>query len=203
MLAALTHYHAVLYYQDKHAAVGLQLHHAGNGDYTGSLAGISYGRDLGSLRLGAQFNYHRLSIAGYGSTATYSADLALIWQLTDKLYAGIQLLNPVPVTFGPDKTERFTSVYRLGIGYELSDAFFIATEVSKESGKTAYVQVAMQYQFIKKFFLRFCINTDEGRPAAAAGWEWNKIRLYLTGSYHSQLGMSPGLMMIFTHSKRK
>jgi hypothetical protein len=201
MLAALTHYHAVLHYQGKHAGAGLQLYQAGNGGYTESLAGLSYSRDLGQIRLGAQFNYHRLSIAGYGTGATYSADLAVLWQLTGKLQAGIQVLNPVPVSFGPDKSERFTSVYKLGVGYDVSDAFFVAAELSKESRSPADLQVAMYYQFASKFFIRLGINTDVGRPAAALGWEWKNIRLFLTGSYHSQLGMSPGLIMLFTNSK--
>jgi hypothetical protein len=203
MQAELNQYVAAVHYGLENSGIGLQAHYAGFSAYNESMACLSYGRNLGKISLGLQFNYHKISISGYGSDATYSADIAVIWQLTDKLRAGIQVINPVPVFFGPGKSEQYSSMYKLGMGFEFSEKCFLAGEIIKETEKTVNVVMAMQYQFSGKIYLKTGVNTDIGKPFAGVGWMVTDFRLDITGSYHPDLGFTPAMMLIFKSKKRK
>ena len=203
MLAELNQYVAAAHYGLVNSGIGIQMHYAGSSAYNESMAGLSYGRNLGKISLGLQFNYHKISISGYGSDGTYSADIAVIWQLTDKLRAGIQVINPVPVFFGPGKSEQYSSMYKLGMGFEFSGKCFLAGEINKETEKTVNVILAIQYGFSGKMYLKAGVNTDIGKPFAGVGWTLADFRLDVTGSYHPGLGFTPGMMVIFKNRKRK
>lgn len=51
--------------------------------------------------------------------------------------------------------------------------------------------------FVKQFFVRAGITSATSTSYAGAGVNWNNFRLDVTGSYHPQLGLSPGLLFIF------
>jgi hypothetical protein len=201
MLKELSQYNLVLAHSTTHANIGLKLHYSGFSDYNESSASLSYGRDLGKLRVGIRFNYHKISISGYGSTSTYSADMSVIWELTEKLRAGIQAINPVPVLFGPGKTEKYASLYKLGMGYELSDKCFLGGELNKETGKIINVQLLLQYRFAGMLSFRGGLNTDVGQPFAGIEWMLGDLRLGIDGSYHPDLGFSPALIVSFMKQK--
>jgi hypothetical protein len=201
MLEELSQHQAVLAYSTTNANIGLKLHYTGFSDYNESCASLSYGRDLGKIRLGIGFNYHKINISGYGSASTYSADISVIWQLTEKLHAGVQAINPVPVFFGPGKAEQYASVYKLGMGYEVSEKCFLAGELSKETGKLVNVLLALQYRLITRLSFRGGFNTDVGQPFAGIDLGFTNLRLGIAGSYHPDLGFTPSLLISFMKQK--
>ena len=202
MLKELGDYLLVGAYESNTSSVLVQLHYAGSSDYNESSAGLSYARNLGKVRAGIRFNYHRITIGGYGSGATVSGDVSLIWELTPKLRAGIQAINPMPAFFGPDRSEEYPSLYRLGIGYEISDKCFLAGDIIKETGKTVNLSLAFQYQVVSKLLFRIGVNTDTGSPSMSLGWLLKLVRVSITGSYHPDLGFTPGVMLTFLHKPK-
>ncbi len=188
-------------YATHRSSAGLQVQINGAAGYQESLAGISYGRLLGKIRVGARFNYHRIIVAGYGSSGTASADISLIWDLTDKLRAGILLLNPLPASFGVDNAEKYPSAFRLGAGYDLSNECYLFIVAEKFTTATADVNFGLHYNIRQKLFLRLGMHTGIMGPQAAAGWQLQLFRLYITGSYHPELGLSPGIQLIFKQKK--
>ncbi|RYY66382.1 MAG: hypothetical protein EOO13_15845 [Chitinophagaceae bacterium] len=197
MLEELGQYNMVLAYAKSNSIIGAKLNYNGFSEYNESSASLVYGHDLGKLSVGIGFNYHKVTFQAYGAASTYSADLSLIMQLTEKLRAGIQAINPVPVFFGPEKTEKYPAIYKLGLGYEVSEKCFLAGELLKETGKTVNVQVGLQYRLVNSIIFRVGINTDVGRPFAGIDWIFNKLRLCISGSYHPDLGFTPALMIAF------
>jgi hypothetical protein len=41
------------------------------------------------------------------------------------------------------------------------------------------------------------IATSTGSPYAGMGWQWKNCRADLTMRYHPQLGITPGLLLVF------
>jgi hypothetical protein len=203
MLEGMNAYAASLQYAMKSSAVGFNSHFFGSAGFQESQLSLAYGKNLGKLNLGVQFNYHRISVPAYGADGTISADISLVWELTANLKAGVHVLNPVPVKFGAQEAEMINTVYKMGMGYEISDKVFLGAELFKESGKQVHVYFALQYQFLAKFFFQAGINTEKGKPYAGFGWAFRNLRLHINGSYHPQLGFTPGMMLLFNASKSK
>jgi hypothetical protein len=203
MLKELSVYNIIIIDEFERSAIALQVSYGGFANYNESMCGLSYSRDLGKIRIGTRFNYHRLAAVGYGSASTFSADISLIWQLTEKLRAGIQAINPMPVMFGIDKSESYSSVYKLGLGYEVSEKCFLSMEAAKETAKSVNISFFLQYNLVERFHFRAGLNTDVGQPFLGIGWKLSGLRLYITGSYHPDLGITPGLTLLFSPKQHK
>ena len=55
----------------------------------------------------------------------------------------------------------------------------------------------------KQFFARVGIASENESPYAGAGISWNNLRLDISASYHPQLGISPGLMLIVNFKRKR
>src|SRR5205814_9284199 len=165
---------------------------------------LDYARILGNkVDVGVQFNYYSVQIPAYGNASVINFETGAILHLTEKLNAGVHVYNPVGGKFGKDEQEKLSSVYSGGIGYEASDKFFISAEIEKEEDQPVNVNAGMQYKFLPQLLARGGISTSTSSMYLGIGVGWKSIRLDITTSYHQQLGITPGLMVIFNLNQKQ
>jgi hypothetical protein len=128
--------------------------------------------------------------------------------LTGKLNAGVHVYNPVGGKLGTStslstKDEKLASAYKAGLGYDASDKFFISGEIIKEEDKAVNIIAGLQYQFAKQFFARAGFMSESGSAYAGAGVAWKNLRVDISTSYHPQLGLSPGILLIINFKGRE
>ncbi len=183
---------------------GIQANYAGFKNFNESKIGLAYGRSLGSkLSIGAQFNYYNYQIPQYQNASAINFEGGVIVHLTEKLNAGLHVYNPVGGNLGKTGNEKLAAVYKLGVGYDASADFNASVEVLKEESKSINLKAAVQYQFIKQFFARAGFMSETETVFAGFGLGWQNFRLDISGSYHPQLGFSPGLMLIYNFKEPK
>ncbi len=188
---------------------GLQLNYAGFKNFSENKIGLAYARKLGKLvDVGVQFNYYGYRIPAYGNASTINFEIGAMMHLTDKLNAGIQVYNPVGGKLGTSaslstKEEKLASAYKAGLGYDVSDQFFICAEIIKEEDKPVHVVAGLQYQFAKQFFARAGFIGESTTAYAGAGISWKNLRLDVSSGYHPQLGFSPGILLMINFNSRK
>lgn len=176
---------------------GVQADYFGYSAYNESQLGIAYARSLGAnLDVGVKFNYYSFRIPGYQSSSTVNFEIGAIAHLTEKLHAGIHLYNPVGGKLSKTDNEKLGAIYKFGVGYEAGDNFMISAEIVKQEDMPINVNAGVQYNFAKQFFARMGIASENESPYAGAGISWKNFRLDVSASYHPQLGISPGLMLI-------
>ncbi len=184
--------------------IGIQANYAGFADFNENKLALAYGRSLGkAVDIGIQFNYYSYRIPAYAGASSVNAELGAILHVTDKLNAGVQVSNPVPVKLGKQSDEQLASVYSFGLGYDASDHFYVSAEIVKEEDKAVSVNAGIQYQFAKQFFARAGMVSATGSGYAGAGVAWKNVRLDIATGYHPQLGFSPGLMLIYHFKQEK
>lgn len=172
--------------------------HFGYNAYRETEFSVGYGKNLGRIKIGVQFNYYSLQVPGYGSEALFNFEGGAILELSEHLHAGIHVFNPVGGKFGENNLEKFPSAYTAGIGYEASDKVFTAVEFIKEEGKPVNINIGLHYAFVKKFFAHLGLLTGTTSLYFGAGWQWNKFRIDITFGYHRQLGFTPGVLLMFS-----
>lgn len=176
---------------------GLQVNYAGYKNFNENKIGLAYARKLGKLvDVGVQFNYYSYRIPSYGNASTINFEIGAMMHLTDKLNAGIHVYSPVGGKLGKKSEEKLASSYKAGLGYDVSERFFISAEFVKEEDKPVNVLAGLQYQFAKQFFAKAGFISESSSAYAGAGVAWNNLRLDISSSYHPQLGFSPGLLLI-------
>ena len=204
LLSEANMFTAVVVLPTQQGNFGLQADYFGFTNYNESQLGIAYARSLGSkLDLGIKFNYYGFKIPGYANASAINFEIGAIAHLSDKLHTGIHVYNPVGGKLSKQDDEKLNSAYTFGMGYEASDKFFVSSEIVKEEDLPVNVNVGLQYNFKKQFFVRAGIATETTNSYAGAGISWKNFRLDVSGSYHPQLGFTPGLLLIINFNDKQ
>lgn len=184
---------------------GIQLNYAGFKNFTENKVGVAYARALGrAVDLGIQFNYYGYRIPQYGSASSINFEVGAILHFSEKFSGGVHVYNPVGGKLGKEyHQEKLASAYKLGLGYDASDNFYVSIEIIKEEDKPVNVVGGVQYHFAERFFGRAGILTETGNLFLGLGLGWKNLRLDISGSYHPQLGISTGMMLVLNLKQNK
>lgn len=183
---------------------GLQVNYAGFSNFNENKIGLAYGRKLGNLLdIGVQFNYYGYRVPLYGNASCVNFEIGAIMHFSDRFNGGIHAYNPVGGQLQKGESEKLASAYKLGLGYDATDNFYISAEIIKEEDKPVNVTGGVQYQFAKQFFARAGFLSETGSGFAGVGLGWKNLRIDFSGSYHPQLGFSPGILLIVNFKESK
>lgn len=196
LLSATSLYTAAVAIPTKNGNFGINVKYSGFKNFNENQMGLAYARSLGKkVDLGIQFNYYSYRIPSYNSANTINVEIGAMLHLTDQLNMGLHVYNPIGGRFSKTN-EKLTTAYTVGVGYDVSNNFFVGTEIVKEENFPINVNVGIQYRFMKQFFARAGIASATSTVYTGFGIGWKNFRLDITGSYHPQLGLSPGLLLI-------
>lgn len=198
MLQDLALYQMALAVPIKWGQFGVTGNYFGGIDNKETSIGLAYGRKLtDNLDVGAQFNYYTFQINGYGSASSINFEAGFLFHITPQFHFGIHTYNPTGSNLGKDGTEKLPAIYTAGIGYETSDKFLISGEIQKQENEPINVNAGLQYSFKKQLFARVGMNSSASTYYLGVGVLLKSFRLDVTASVHPQLGISPGLMLIY------
>jgi hypothetical protein len=197
MLNELSLYQLAIAVPTNSGNFGIHAGYFGFSDYNESEMGLAYARKLGSkVDIGVQFNYNDIQASGYGNSSAINFEIGTVFHLTDKLNAGVHAYNPVGGKFGKSE-EKLASIYTVGLGYEASSKFLMSAEIEKEENQPVSINAGMQYKFLPQFMIRAGIVTNTSVLYGGASLFLKTFRLDVVASYHPQLGVTPGLLLIY------
>jgi hypothetical protein len=182
---------------------GLNTNYFGGPSYHESQFGLAYGRSLGKLDVGVQFNYFMFGTAGYENASAINFEGGAMLHVSDRFQTGIQFYNPTGTTIGKTGGEKLPAAYSFGLGYDVSEKFFIGTEIGKTEDQPVNINAGMQYAFDERLFARTGIATATSSFYVGLGFLIADFRIDATASLHQSLGITPGLMIIYNSQKKK
>lgn len=204
LLSELNNYHAAIAIPTSSGNFGLKAVYYGFTEYNETQLGLAYAKRIGDkIDLGVQFNYNGISIAGYGNASAVSFEIGSVMHITRQLHAGIHVNNPVGGKFGKTQQEKLPSVYTFGLGYDASENFFISTEIVKEEDLPVNVNAGVQYKFIPQLLARGGVSSATSTYWLGIGILWKALRIDVAGSYHSQLGFTPAILLLFSFKRKE
>lgn len=204
LLAATSYYTLATAIPSKLGNFGMQLNYSGFKNFNENKIGLAYARSLGNkVDVGVQFNYYGYRIPGYNNASTINFEAGVIMHFTDKLNGGFHVYNPVGGKLGKTGDEKLAAAYKIGLGYDASENFFISGEIVKEEDKPVNVIAGVQYQFVRQFFARGGFLSESSTVFVGVGAGWKNLRVDIAASYHPQLGLSPGVLFISNFGDKK
>ena len=202
MMAATSMYSAAGAIPSNFGNFGINLVYAGFKNFNEYQLGLAYARSLGSdVDIGIQFNYYGYRIPAYINTSTVTVEIGTLFHLSDQLNAGFHIYNPIGAKM-LKSNEKLAAVYKMGIGYDVSNLFLIAAEMVKQENSLVNLNAGIQYQMVKQFFIRVGVSSATASYYGGVGIYWNNKRLDISGSYHPQLGWSPGFLLLFNSGNK-
>lgn len=202
MLAATSMYAFTAAIPTAKGNFGINIKYAGFTNFNQSQVGLAYGRSLGKkVDIGIQFNYYGYKVPAYISDNALNVEIGTIVHVTDKLNAGVHIYNPIGGKFSKT-ADKLSTAIKVGLGYDASEKLFVSAELVKEEDFPVNINAGIQYQFVKQFFARLGLASANNTAYAGVGVAWSNVRLDISGSYHPQLGISPGLLLIINFGKK-
>lgn len=176
---------------------GILANYFGNTVYNESAFGLAYARRMGKIDAGVQFNYFMMKANNYGAASSINFEGGAIFHVTDRFQTGIHIYNPTGVKIGKNGEEKLPVIYSAGVGYDVSEIFFIGAEAEKAESRPLNIKAGIQYSFHEKLFCQTGVTTATSSFYFGFGVLLNEIRIDVTASLHPNLGITPGLLLIY------
>lgn len=202
MLKELSSYQFVFALPTTSGHFGLQANYFGSSSYNESKLGLAYARNLSKIDVGVQFNYFSFKTAGYGTASAINFEGGAILHVNDQFQTGIHIYNPTRVSIGKNGEEKLPVMYSFGMGYDVSDKFFIGTEIEKVENQPININTGLQYSFDEKLFAKTGIASATSWFYIGLGFLLNGIRIDVTASMHPNLGMTPSLLLLYNSPEK-
>lgn len=181
---------------------GIKADYFGSTAFNESQLGFAYGRNLGKLDVGVQFNYYMVRALSYGTASSVNFEGGAILHVTDQFETGVHIYNPTKADIGKNTGEKLPLIYSAGFGYDASDKLFIGTEIEKTENLPINVNAGLQYSF-EKFFARTGISSATSSFYFGLGFLTNGFRIDATVALHPNLGITPGIMLVYIATPNK
>jgi hypothetical protein len=204
LLNELNNYRAVAAMPTSSGNFGIITGYSGFNDFNETRMGLAYGKKLSAKSdIGIQFNYYHINASGYGNSSAISFEIGMIHHLSEKVHTGIHINNPVGGKFGNEQQEKLPAVYTFGLGYEASEKFFFSMEIIKEEDQPVNVNAGFQYRLLSPAMIRAGVSTATSSVWFGAGLTKGTMRIDVITVYHPQLGITPGLLVLFNFKNKK
>ena len=153
---------------------------------------------------GVQLNYQGLQLnENYGNRHGVTAEAGLQALLTDNWRLGFSVTNIGRARLNDYQDERFSTNFRLGMSYSLSNKVLFLLEGSKTIIDKARIKAGVEYQAVKNFFVRAGIAGAPIEFSFGFGYKWKVISIDAGSSYHQLIGWSPHVSLTYTANKKK
>lgn len=184
--------------------LGIKFDYTGFSLFNSSSLGIASAKKLSDkVDIGIQFNFISEKAAFYTRNVVLNFESGILLHLTPTLNAGIHLYNPAALFFSSYDVRKVPTVYKFGLGYDASDDFHVSAEILKEENLPVVFQTGFQYKYKKIFFAKFCYVSNIQSVCFGAGVSYKKLRTGLYGSSHPQLGITPGILLLYNNNSDK
>lgn len=203
MLAELGLYQFAFALPTSSGNFGLQSGYFGSSSYNQTQVGLAYARSLGKMDVGTQFNYHQVRIQDYGNASAVNFDLGMILHISDQFQTGVHIHNPTKAGLGSGNEEKIPIIFSFGLGYDASEKLFIGTEIEKVEDQSVNINAGLQYSFDAQLFARAGISFANSVFYFGAGFLWSDFTINISASVHPTLGVTPGLLLLYSSSNRK
>lgn len=204
LLEEMSLYQAVFVVPTSSGNFGLNIVYFGSSNNNETQIGIAYGRGVGKkINLGVQFNYNSINLLGYGKTSTINFEIGTIFHLTENFNIGLHVYNPMGGRFSKNAAEQLASVYSFGLGYDVSDKFFVTAEMEKEESQSLHINAGFQYRFLKQLMVKGGVYTNNETIYFGCAIFLKSLRVDVGASHHPQLGITPGLQLIYSFKKNE
>ena len=184
---------------------GVKFNYQGYSTYNNIETGISYGRSFGDyFSAGIQIDYIHTSLTqDYGSAGMALAEIGILAKPIENLIIGAHVYNPTMSQFKETtNTERIPTIFKFGAGYKFDNIAFLNAEVVKDIDYPFIFRAGLEFNLVKNFVARAGISSNNSLISFGAGYKTKGFHIDVAFSYHSYLGYSPFITLVYNFNKQ-
>ena len=179
---------------------GFSVSRFGDKFYNELSMGIGAGHRINRVSLGMKVNYLQTAISIPSFAASHKAfvaELGGIVRLTSALSMGAHIYNLLQSSYSGDSRLRVPTVLKAGFQYSPAEAVTFSAEMNKNTDQPVSFRAGLEYQFLKKIYLRTGIATRPANHYFGTGFSASKFRIDYAVNTHPQLGWSHHFSLLY------
>lgn len=179
--------------------MGFSYRSFGYTNFSQSKAGLAYALPLSpKFSIGVQMNYYAIRIAeGYGRSNAIGVEGGFLYKLNNKLTLGGHISNPTRAKLADYNDERIPSVLKVGATYSFSEKVQLIGQIQQTTAQKVVGSGAIEYSIVDAFVVRCGVASNPTLTAFGFGWKNKFLRADFSSSYHSVLGFSPQVSLVY------
>ncbi len=184
----------------KIGVLGATFNHFGYSMYNDVKIGIVYARSFGQyFRIGLQLDYLQTTVGdNYGKSSNVTFEIGVQSDINQAVTIGAYVYNPIRVNLADYDNEKIPAIFRLGIGWKISNNFIATIEAEKNTAINPIIlRGGLEYGFKEKFFIRAGFSTMQEIFSMGFGINIKFLRFDISAVMHQSLGFSPQSSLIF------
>ena len=199
ILKEMKYLNLTFHYDTPQYGIGVALSVDGFYTYLNQWYALSYGRKLTKrIRAGVSLVYNYIRTASdKPGLHTASFKLGFSFALSDNLRFSFQGLNPFSLSYSTYKGYSIPSIFNCGLVYMVYDHLLIAMEITSGSDVKLNLKGGLEYDFQQKFYLRAGMLSNPFRFTSGVGINHSRISIDIATEYHSFLGFSPVISLVY------
>ncbi len=184
---------------------GVKFNYQGYSTYNNIETGVSYGRSFGEyFAAGIQIDYLHTSLSqDYGSAGMALAEIGILAKPIKNLIIGAHVYNPTMSKYKETvNTERIPTIFKFGAGYKFDDVAFLNAEIVKDIDYPFIIRAGVEFNLVKNFVARAGVSSNNSLISFGAGYKLKGFHIDVAFSYHSYLGYSPFITLVYNFNKQ-
>ena len=187
---------------------GVSLNHYGGGNFGNMQTGFAYAKSFANVfSLGLQFDYlyNYFGDAAYGHRSGFTFEIGMYGKVTSDFSLGFHLYNPARmkmITYNEVK-EYIPTLLRLGMAYDFKKKCIVGFDIEKNLETKMQYLAGIEYIFADYFILRGGMRLPDFSLSLGMGTQVKNLVIDFAASYHSYLGISPQITVLYEIRKGK
>lgn len=189
----------------KKGTFGLAYSSLGYKLYRESQTTLSYGMKLGeNISAGIALDYLNTKIADiYGKSNAFTGSVGFTAKLLPQVVISTHVYNPFRAKITNYNNEKVPTIFKFGTQYIFSPKVFIVAEAEKTSAQKINVKGGIEYKPSSLIYIRVGGASYPTQASFGLGVNYNGLKIDVSSSYHSVLGMSPQIGLSYAFGKDK
>src|SRR5690554_543963 len=166
--------------------------------YRTTRAGLGYSMKLSEkISAGVQINYLGMRLDQfYGVKHGVSTEFGALAKLNDKVNVGFSIVNIGRTKLSEFKDDRYGTLLRLGLSYQLIDELLLVAEIEQEITYDTRLRAGIEYHPIDLLYIRAGVQGAPMDFAFGFGLKYERLKLDLSTQYNQVLGWTPAASFI-------
>ncbi|MBA4852322.1 hypothetical protein [Emticicia sp. BO119] len=182
-------------FNHKIANIGLTIERFGDKLYHEQKLGLALARSSNRVSLGIKVSYLQAAIEGYASKHTLLTEFGVMAKLSSALHFGFSAYNLTTARLFV--SQHVPTVLRLGFSYQPARQLLLTGEAEKDLVLPTLFKVGLEYEIVKKFYLRTGITSKLNNAHFGIGFQAKQFIFDYAASSHSVLGFSHHLTLAY------
>jgi len=173
---------------EKYGTVGVGVSRFGSELFNQSKASIAWAKAFGIASIGIQGQWAQTTAVEFPTRHYLLLNFGGLAKLTSKFHFAASISNITQTKASEFKDERIPTIVRAGIAFLPNDKVKILSEVQKDLDLKSIVKVGIEYEFLKKVWVRTGFSSQIEQVSGGLGVQWRNFQLDYAIANHPQLG---------------